>query len=166
MEQSASAAEAAKPGSSPGLQQQAQKLVAVAACVRAAYLLMVAVFALLFADYDTSTSILSESCADNWPDQAASAQRYLPAVVWDSIFLNRIAACGYEYEQFFAFYPGVPGELVRLCLHKSTQLVLLCSAQPARLVLQAYPLGSVVSLPLLLQQPKPKWAFCPCALQD
>ena len=91
--------------------RQSLKLLGVAACVRAVYLVLIAAFALAYDDYDTSTSILSESCADDWPDRAASAQQYLPGVVWDSIFLHRIAACGYEYEQFFAFYPGVPGRL-------------------------------------------------------
>ncbi len=30
-------------------------------------------------------------------------------VVWDSVFFNRIALCGYEYEQFYAFFPLLPG---------------------------------------------------------
>lgn len=28
--------------------------------------------------------------------------------VWDSVFLTRIAQCGYEYEQFHAFFPLLP----------------------------------------------------------
>lgn len=87
----------------------ARRLVCLAACARAAYLLLVVGCAHLIRDYDTSASLLSESCADNWPQEAAAAQQYMPGVVWDSVFLHRVAACGYEYEQFFAFYPGLPG---------------------------------------------------------
>ena len=39
--------------------------------------------------------------------------------VWDSVFFARIAVCGYEYEQFYAFFPALPG------LHSSTKLKLL-----------------------------------------
>ena len=39
--------------------------------------------------------------------------------VWDSVFFARIAACGYEYEQFYAFFPALPG------VHFSTALSLL-----------------------------------------
>jgi hypothetical protein len=85
------------------------RLVLLAACTRAAYLLLVVGSAHLIKDYDTSASLLSESCGDNWPEEAAAAQQYLPGVVWDSVFLHRVSACGYEYEQFFAFYPGLPG---------------------------------------------------------
>lgn len=98
----------------PKQTQLEAKLLVVAVCVRLAYLALVAAFWSLLDDYDTSASLLSDSCADNWPEEAASAQQYLPGVVWDSIFFHRIAACGYEYEQFFAFYPGLPGELPHL----------------------------------------------------
>lgn len=91
----------------------ANRLLLVAACVRTAYLLLVVALAHLLEDFDTSASLLSDSCADDWPEQAAAAQQYLPGVVWDSVFLHRVAACGYEYEQFYAFYPGVPGERER-----------------------------------------------------
>ena len=30
------------------------------------------------------------------------------AAVWDSVFFVRIAQCGYEYEQFYAFFPLLP----------------------------------------------------------
>lgn len=93
------------------------RLVLLAAGVRAAYLLLVVGFAHLIRDYDTSASLLSESCADNWPEEAAVAQQYTPGTVWDSVFLHRVSACGYEYEQFFAFYPGLPGTLAAVvCL--------------------------------------------------
>jgi len=98
----------------PKQAQLEAKLLVVAVCVRLAYLALVATFWTLLDDYDTSANLLSDSCADNWPEEAASAQQYLPGVVWDSIFFHRIAACGYEYEQFFAFYPGLPGELPHL----------------------------------------------------
>lgn len=30
--------------------------------------------------------------------------------VWDSVFFTRVALCGYEYEQYYAFFPFLPGE--------------------------------------------------------
>lgn len=106
----------AKSGHFGRAQQQksplALRLVLLAACVRSAYLLLVVGFSHLIKDYDTSASLLSESCSDNWPEETAAAQQYLPGVVWDAVFLHRVSACGYEYEQFFAFYPGLPRELL------------------------------------------------------
>ena len=32
-------------------------------------------------------------------------------MVWDSVFFSRIALCGYEYEQFYAFFPFLPGNI-------------------------------------------------------
>lgn len=91
----------------------ARRLLVLAAAVRGAYLLVILAVGWLIADYDTSGSLLSESCADDWPAAAAAAAQrrpaFVPGVVWDAVFLHRIAACGYEYEQFFAFFPGLPG---------------------------------------------------------
>ncbi|KAL0027319.1 hypothetical protein WJX77_012423 [Trebouxia sp. C0004] len=62
------------------------------------------------ADYDTSAGLQRLDCcsadtvsvplADSWSQSKA---------VWDSVFFTRIALCGYEYEQFYAFFPLLPG---------------------------------------------------------
>ena len=44
----------------------------------------------------------------------AGGSRLHAKFVWDSVFFSRIALCGYEYEQYYAFFPFLPGE--RLCL--------------------------------------------------
>jgi Mannosyltransferase (PIG-V) len=38
----------------------------------------------------------------------ALAHRLGQLAVWDSVFFVRIAQCGYEYEQFHAFFPLLP----------------------------------------------------------
>lgn len=109
---------AAEPPPPPPPRQRpelALRLLPLAAALRGAYLLLLLGVGWLIADYDTSAGLLSEACDDGWPAavaaEASSARRprYAPAVVWDAVFLHRIAACGYEYEQFFAFFPGLPG---------------------------------------------------------
>jgi hypothetical protein len=94
-----------------------QRLVSVAIVVRAAYLAVILLLARYLDDYDTSTTLLSESCHDNWPEVVAKQQQQFPLVVWDSVFLHRIAVCGYEYEQYFAFFPGLPGECLLTAGH-------------------------------------------------
>lgn len=86
-----------------------RRLLLVAATVRGAYLAATLGVARLLDDYDTSASLLVGGCGDAWPQVAAKAQQSMPWVVWDSVFLHRISTCGYEYEQFFAFFPGLPG---------------------------------------------------------
>jgi hypothetical protein len=99
----------------PGL--ATSKLLLLAGGVRVAYLLLILGLSHLIRDYDTSASLLSESCDDDWPQRVAAAAAAaqhgaaVPGVVWDAVFLHRIAACGYEYEQFFAFFPGLPGRV-------------------------------------------------------
>ncbi|KAF8073221.1 hypothetical protein HT031_000882 [Scenedesmus sp. PABB004] len=100
-----------------------RRLLAVAAAVRGAYLAAVLLGAAALRDYDTSAALLSEDCRDGWPAAVAAAAAQAraagrapaahPWVVWDSVFFARIAACGYEYEQYHAFFPGLPG-VVRL----------------------------------------------------
>lgn len=87
-----------------------KRLLLLAACVRAVYLVGNLLLAKYIMDYDTSSSLLSDSCEDGWPEAVAQAQQRHPWVVWDSVFMHRIALCGYEYEQFFAFFPAFSGE--------------------------------------------------------
>ena len=55
--------------------------------------------------------------------------------VWDSAFFVRVARCGYEYEQFHAFFPLLP-LLLRAALHTGPRLYLTqyaaCAASAQR----------------------------------
>ena len=71
-----------------------------------------------FPDYDTSAALEPASCippappADppgGWSGTLSGALER--TLVWDSVFFWRIAACGYEHEQFFAFFPLLPALL-------------------------------------------------------
>lgn len=89
------------------------RLLAVAAAVRAIYLALLIALDAALPDYDTSARLASADCRPGWPVAAAAAppQARSGLAVWDAVFFQRIAACGYEYEQFYAFFPGLPGAL-------------------------------------------------------
>ncbi|XP_076947923.1 uncharacterized protein LOC143619969 [Bidens hawaiensis] len=62
--------------------------------------------------YDTSASInptcltgITTAAAVRFPRIAAAIEN---GVVWDSVYFVRIAQCGYEYEQTYAFLPLLP----------------------------------------------------------
>lgn len=67
----------------------------------------------LLSPYDTSASI-NPSCLSG--SDSGSASVYFPrlasaiedSIVWDSVYFVRIAQCGYEYEQTYAFLPLLP----------------------------------------------------------
>lgn len=67
----------------------------------------------LLSPYDTSASInpvcLSRSSPNStsilFPRIASAIDN---SIVWDSVYFVRIAQCGYEYEQFYAFLPLLP----------------------------------------------------------
>lgn len=48
------------------------------------------------------------------------SQKLSSLIVWDSVYYIRIAKCGYEFEQMFAFFPVLP-VLIRL-LSSSSEL--------------------------------------------
>jgi hypothetical protein len=90
------------------------RLLIVAAAFRALYIAALVALDLALPDYDTSARLLSADCDAAWPARAAAAGAAARAprgslVVWDAVFFHRVAACGYEYEQFYAFFPGFPG---------------------------------------------------------
>ncbi|KAG6683050.1 hypothetical protein I3842_13G173200 [Carya illinoinensis] len=66
----------------------------------------------LLTPYDTS-ALLNPSCLSHhddpppilFPSVASAVER---GVVWDSVYFLRIAHCGYEYEQSYAFLPLLP----------------------------------------------------------
>lgn len=68
----------------------------------------------MFSPYDTSASI-NPSClavSSESPDSAIRfpwiASAIEESIVWDSVYFVRIAQCGYEYEQTYAFLPLLP----------------------------------------------------------
>ncbi|KAK3030113.1 hypothetical protein RJ639_038862 [Escallonia herrerae] len=72
----------------------------------------------LLTPYDTSASI-NPSCLAATANPAAAADRHRilfpriaaaieDSIVWDSVYFVRIAQCGYEYEQSYAFLPLLP----------------------------------------------------------
>ncbi|XP_047307842.1 GPI mannosyltransferase 2 isoform X2 [Impatiens glandulifera] len=74
--------------------------------------------------YDTSANInatcLSSSAAPSqivFPRVAALIEN---SIVWDSVYFVRIAQCGYEYEQSYAFLPLLP-----ICMSTITRTVFL-----------------------------------------
>ncbi|KAB2062710.1 hypothetical protein ES319_A10G171000v1 [Gossypium barbadense] len=65
----------------------------------------------LLAPYDTSAS-LNPTCRRNPPLPSPLLPSLGSAiengVIWDSVYFVRIAQCGYEYEQSYAFLPLLP----------------------------------------------------------
>lgn len=74
----------------------------------------------LLSPYDTSASLNPDCLADPLPPQHSRNNPIGSAiengVVWDSVYFVRIAQCGYEYEQSFAFLPLLP-LCIRLLSH-------------------------------------------------
>ncbi|XP_052186716.1 uncharacterized protein LOC127797663 [Diospyros lotus] len=67
----------------------------------------------LLRPYDTSASInptcLSSSSSSSPPILFPRIARAIEdSIVWDSVYFVRIAQCGYEYEQSYAFFPLLP----------------------------------------------------------
>jgi phosphatidylinositol glycan class V len=92
------------------LSKGAARVLLVAAAIRLTYTAVALALSSAFPDYDTSGSLLSSNCSSAWPSNVTADTQPEPFVVWDSVFFHRIAACGYEYEQFYAFFPGLPGK--------------------------------------------------------
>lgn len=83
------------------------KVALIAVASRATLLLMAAASDWLLADYDTSAHLNERPCGlDQKP--VVAAQSVLFADVWDSVYFERISRCGYEFEHYLAFFPGLP----------------------------------------------------------
>lgn len=82
---------------------------------RLGVLTLMVIWRSMLSPYDTSASInpscLSSTTTDHeeelvlFPRIAAAIEN---GIVWDSVYFVRIAQCGYEYEQTFAFLPLLP----------------------------------------------------------
>ncbi|TKY58994.1 GPI mannosyltransferase 2 [Spatholobus suberectus] len=97
----------------PPSPQHHQLLVLKSAiCSRLLLLTLIILFRTLVSPYDTSAS-LNPPCLSNPNPNPNPNSTTLPSplengVVWDSVYFLRIAQCGYEYEQSFAFLPLLP----------------------------------------------------------
>ncbi|KAM0936259.1 putative GPI mannosyltransferase 2 [Dioscorea sansibarensis] len=98
-----------------GIRSSAGDVLRLAFISRLLILTLIVLFRFLFDPYDTSAA-LNPPCHHLagtpprrspllWPRVAATIER---SVVWDSVYFVRIAECGYEYEQTFAFLPLLP----------------------------------------------------------
>ncbi|CAL0312173.1 unnamed protein product [Lupinus luteus] len=70
------------------------------------------IYRILVSPYDTSAPInppcLTPNNNNTLPPFPRVASAIENGVVWDSVYFIRIAQCGYEYEQFYAFLPLLP----------------------------------------------------------
>lgn len=92
-------------------------LVALLALVSRLALLAVGVVSdALFPDYDSSAELHTESCdaVSSTGDTGWFTSAVRSSVVWDSVYFERLARCGYEFEHFFAFFPGLPALMAKL----------------------------------------------------
>lgn len=120
------------------------RLFIVAAFIRLAYCCIAFCLGELFLPYDTSSE-LSRGAQWTWTSQLRCAdvvdhaalmgkcfsgveqEAHLSSFaswlhVWDSVFLRAIALRGYEYEQHLAFFPGLPGSLLRKTIQDSSAI--------------------------------------------
>lgn len=96
------------------------KVLLLATAVRVLILSAAVIFDVILPDYDSSVSLSTQSCKEAGylrAGQSAATADFTATnpqgtlaklVVWDSVFFVRIAKCGYEYEQFHAFFPLLP----------------------------------------------------------
>ncbi|XP_038983056.1 GPI mannosyltransferase 2 isoform X2 [Phoenix dactylifera] len=116
-------------------------------------LTLILLWRLLFRPYDTSAS-LNPSCLSAaggrslsagpilWPRIGAAIEA---SVVWDGVYFVRIAECGYEYEQTYAFFPLLPLCISLLSRSVFAPLVPMIGSR-AVLALSGYVLNNVAFL--------------------
>lgn len=116
---------------------------------------LIIIWRFLFPSYDSSAQ-LSPSClstpstfgdpsplnADNrvlWPRVGTAIDG---SIVWDSVYFIRIADCGYEYEQTYAFFPLLPISIAFLSRSVFSSLIPLIGYR-AVLALSGYVLNNL-----------------------
>ncbi|XP_073104002.1 uncharacterized protein [Elaeis guineensis] len=118
-------------------------------------LTLILLWRLLFRPYDTSAS-LNPSCLSSataggrlvpsgpilWPRIGAAIEA---SVVWDGVYFVRIAECGYEYEQTYAFFPLLPLCISLLSRFVFAPLVPMIGYRPV-LALSGYVLNNIAFL--------------------
>lgn len=88
-------------------------ILKTAVCSRLFLLALIIFWRSLFEPYDTSAPLnpnclsLESQPEDTvlWPKIGAAIEG---SIVWDAVYFVRIAQCGYEYEQSYAFLPLLP----------------------------------------------------------
>jgi Mannosyltransferase (PIG-V) len=67
----------------------------------------------LLPDYDTSAQLQPQACNIQGSEHplAGVSRIVQSSAVWDSMYFDRIARCGYEFEHFLAFFPAWPWAL-------------------------------------------------------
>jgi hypothetical protein len=90
-------------------------LALVAAASRIALLAVGILSDAVLPDYDSSAELHSSSCSelDSPIDESPFKKAVRSSIVWDSVYFEHLARCGYNVEHFFAFFPGLP-TLMRL----------------------------------------------------
>ncbi|KAI3809480.1 hypothetical protein L1987_25456 [Smallanthus sonchifolius] len=91
-------------------------LLRTAIASRIVLLTLTVIWRSIISPYDTSASINPSCLSSTTTTAAANATVLFPriadaienGVVWDSVYFVRIAQCGYEYEQTYAFLPLLP----------------------------------------------------------
>ncbi|KAK6148610.1 hypothetical protein DH2020_019522 [Rehmannia glutinosa] len=92
-----------------------RRLLRYAVASRLLVLTLIIIWRSLLSPYDTSASInppcLSSSNSSNPPPPVllpGVGSAIESSIVWDGVYFTRIAECGYEYEQTYAFLPLLP----------------------------------------------------------
>ena len=89
------------------------RLLSVVVSIRLLHFAVLLCSDLLFRDYDTSAQLSASVDLLNHDSQPCirhtASTQLSRLLVWDSVFFTEIAKRGYAYEQFYAFFPLLPG---------------------------------------------------------
>ncbi len=97
-----------------GLAAEELRLVLLTLLARASLLAAATFLDAFLIDYDTSKSITPAERDQSAATGSTGSGLLRGWAVWDAVFFSDIAVRGYVYEQYYAFFPLLPGELVKL----------------------------------------------------
>lgn len=88
----------------------ARNTIVLSLAVRCLYVALIVVSDVLLPDNDSSARLIRTDCGgvDSFPPVVDEPYSLRGLVVWDTVYFERIARCGYEFEQFHAFFPLFP----------------------------------------------------------
>lgn len=88
----------------------ARNIIVLSLGVRCIYLAFIVLCDALAPDYDSSAALIRSDCGgtSSFPPIAKEPYSLKALVVWDTVYFERIARCGYEFEQYHAFFPLFP----------------------------------------------------------
>ena len=91
------------------MQRGCARAFCVALCSRLLLLALGSTADYIVSDYDTSAQMTVNACEDSGTVNSTKLTTAIhSSVVWDSVYFERIARCGYEFDSFLAFFPGWP----------------------------------------------------------